>query len=129
MIAGSISIEYVNGRVSTIPMTSPNPGMMETAMPIRSPIVSISRLYGTNTCASPTPRSVSIVSTNASQLFDAHRAHQHCRDLRERLDADRQRDVDDAHEQEHESEAGRHTHARGYKRSTVVAEIDERRDV
>src|SRR5437763_10314179 len=90
--------ENVNGSARTTPITSPSPGMMDTAMPIRRPMPSATRSCHLNTSAKPASRRC-MLSTSCLSAH-AYERHDQQRDLFERPLPKRQCDEDQFHEHE-----------------------------
>src|SRR6478672_7296792 len=126
MIDGVIAIPYVNGNASTTPMTSVRPGSTATSMPTISPTTSASKFVGARTCTKPVRsccRTSSIASANPHQL------HQQQRHAGERRPADRQRQVHDSHENEHEGQRAAERDGGDHRPATVASGTCQRGDV
>src|SRR5436190_23633136 len=81
-------------------MTSVSPGSTATSIPTTRPTTSAAKLAGASTCTKPPASCCSTSHTSA----DPQQLHQQQRHRCEWSAADRQRQIDDLHEDEHEHE-------------------------
>src|SRR6476620_11611620 len=126
MIDGVIAIPYVNGSASTTPMTSVRPGSTATSIPTISPTTSARKFVGASTCTKPP---ASCCSTSHIASANPHQLHQQQRHAGERRAPDRQRQVDDLHENEHEHERAAERDGDDHRPAGVASRTRQRSDV
>src|SRR5581483_3189498 len=101
----------------------PSPGMMPTAMPMLSPMSSMERFSGVSTRAKPMARNCS--ASIDGLLGHTQQLHHQERYPGERLDADRQGDVDHAHEEKHEARSQDCGYRQDHQWSAIAGDGDK----